>query len=184
MRLQNSKAHRITVLQEMPKDLTGSSRMRKRLVRSTSFRFQLKILATQLYRSPTSLYPKRSKPTPQIPPNTCHLKREVPFNNMCCIYDVVKCKNSRLVILYMKYGNIVWLLTFTCESPTPLLRSGRTGSKLYLIWLSLRNYLVEVQHCRRITDHFRGIYGIHLNLMRKKIIKKRKKESKKITTCN
>ena len=34
---------------------------------------------------------------------------------------------------------------------------------------------VEVQDCRRITDHFRGIYRIYPNLI---------KENRRISTCN
>ena len=34
---------------------------------------------------------------------------------------------------------------------------------------------VEVQDCRKITDHFRGIYRIYLNLI---------KENRKMSTCN
>jgi len=41
--------------------------------------------------------------------------------------------------------------------------------------LSLRNKPVDVQDCRKITDHFRGIYRIYPNLM---------KETQGISTCN
>ena len=41
--------------------------------------------------------------------------------------------------------------------------------------LSLRNESVEVQYCRKITDHFRGIYRIYPNLMKK---------NRRMSTCN
>ena len=33
-------------------------------------------------------------------------------------------------------------------------------------WLSLTNNAVEVQDFRKSTDHFRGIYGIYLKLIK------------------
>ena len=43
-------------------------------------------------------------------------------------------------------------------------------------WLSLRNRRLKFKTFRRITNHFRGIYGIYLELM--------KKINQKLTICN
>ena len=41
--------------------------------------------------------------------------------------------------------------------------------------VEFEKYPVEVQDCKRITDHFRGIYRIYLNLM---------KENWRMSTCS
>ena len=42
-------------------------------------------------------------------------------------------------------------------------------------WLSLRNNQFEVQDFSQVSDHFRGIYRIYLNLIMK---------NQKMSTCN
>ena len=41
--------------------------------------------------------------------------------------------------------------------------------------LFVTNEPVEVQDCKKITDHFRGIYGKYLHLI---------KENRRMSTCN
>ena len=71
-------------------------------------------------------------------------------------------------------GKVVVLDGTTCqENSTPMIRENRQLVTVEPV--EFEKYPVEVQDCRKITNHFRGIHGIYPILI---------KENRRMSTCN
>ena len=71
-------------------------------------------------------------------------------------------------------GRVVVLDGTTCqENSTPMIRENRQLVTVEPV--EFEEYPIEVQDCRKITDHFRGIHEIYPILI---------KENRRMSTCN
>ena len=77
------------------------------------------------------------------------------------------CGHETCPIIFTEIHVIIFVLGTQCP--------GRTGGWLQMNWLSLRNNWLKLKDSGDLRIHFRGIYRIYLNLL---------KRNRKMSTCN